>query len=267
LTDVIEHDPAWATLSTETRLADAVGRRVTDCGCTNPAITVLRGFDASSRRRAVALKARLRRAGILTTVAAAPMVNAHHVQGNGFSLPPARVDGHLCALVDATVGGRLEVDRIGGWTGVPVVALAVRPPRAPATEVRPLIRVEFPVDPLRSTTAPFPSATGRVVGIAFETVHVEPNQPETGQLVLRLADDLPQAFPTGTTVRVRLLDAMLQISAYTAAEGERLWISDVATVEQVSGLHTVRRDGLMVADVDTSVRFEARPQGLVTDYA
>lgn len=264
MTDLMHHDRTSSELSSVTRLADAARNRVTACSCDTPAVTVLRGFDASSRRRAAALRARLRGEGVLTTVAAAPMVNAHH-HGPSPLVPPARVDGHLCVLVDATVGGRLEVDRIAGWTSVPLVALAPRG-RRPTTEVRSMLRVSFPDAPGKHV--PFPSASGRVVGIAFDNVLVAPNQPGTGQLRLRMPGDPPQELPAGAAVRFGVLDDSLHVVADPpGAQPEQVWITAVVHLEQVSGLHTVRRDGLLVADVDTTVELVARPAGLVTDYA
>ncbi len=266
MTDVLDHDAAFA-LSRVTRLADAAEQRVRACGCSSAAVTVLRGFDASSRRRAAELRDRLRDRGILTTVVAAPMVHAHDHPDTTTSLLQTRVSGHPCALVDATVGGRLEVDRIGGWAGIPVVALATHPQQPPTTEVRPVVRVESPSAEPWSTASPFPSVSGRVVGIALDEVLVEPNQPGTGSLRLRLADDPPQQLPTGTTVRARVLDSLLQLKADARGHADRIWLAPAVTVEQVSGLHTVRRDGLLVADIATTLTLEAQPRGLVTDYA
>lgn len=258
------------SVSDVTRLADAAQHRVEQCGCDAPTVTVLRGFDASSRLRARQVRARLRGRGIATSVTAAPMVDAHRHGGGGAAamLLEARTSAHVCVLVDATAGGRLEVDRIGGWLRRPVVALS-SPPRSTtmtSTQVRAVIRAELSVHEEWLTNPAQPSASGRVVGIAFNDVVIEPHEPETGRLQLQLSDGRLRPLPAGSSISVHMDYGQLRLTTVAPSGEGRCWTTRLARVDQLNGLHTVWRDGLRVADLESSIELLGDPHGVVIDH-
>jgi hypothetical protein len=256
------------SVSDVTRLADAAQHRVEQCGCDAPTVTVLRGFDASSRLRAREVRARLRGCGIATSVTAAPMVDAHRHRGAAPMLLEARTSAHVCVLVDATAGGLLEVDRIGGWLHRPVVALSSPPTSTTmtSTQVRAVIRAELSVHDEWLTNPAQPSASGRVVGIAFADVVIEPRDPETGRLQLRLADDRLRPLPAGSSISVQMDYGQLRVTTVSPSGEGRCWTTSLARVDQVTGLHAVWRDGLLVADLESSIELLGEPHGVVIDH-
>ncbi|MFZ5847290.1 MAG: hypothetical protein ACOYX5_07920 [Actinomycetota bacterium] len=253
------HDPGRpAGLSPTTRLIDGASALVTACGCDCAArsVTILRGFDADSRHRSKAVRDRLRRRGITARVTAAP-VAATRDQLHGVHVASRGVP-HVCVFVDATAGGRQEADRIAGWFGIPVVGLG----QSAETQTHPLLRLGLH-DTRPGDRRVFPSTAGEVVGVAFDFVAVLPNQPEKGSLRVRVGRDLPRDLPEGSAVRMAMLSGHVQVTTAEGAGQSRTWIADQVRVEQTSGVHTIHRDGLLVADLDGCLSVIPDPRGLV----
>jgi hypothetical protein len=257
LTSVLQ-DANRSGLSPTTRLIEGAGAVVAACRCHSPngSVTILRGFDADSRHRAIAVRDRLRRREVAAHVIAAP-VAATLDQLHG-AHPASPGVPHVCAFVDATAGGRQEADRIAGWFGVPVVGLGDRA----GTQIRPLLRLGLK-DTRPQDRRIFSSTEGKIVGVGFDSVVVLPNQPEKGSLRLRVGSALPRDLPEGTAIRMGLLSGHVRVETAEPLGQSRTWIADRISIEQVSGVHTVQRDGLLVADLDRQLTVNSDPVGLV----
>ncbi len=253
MTDLVARDVN--SLSHVTRLVEGTLACVeaTQC-CAAPVVTVLRGFDVGSRRRTTAVSDRLRRHDLTVRSAIAALVADHDHLVGALKSPQER--RHTCVFVDATSRGHLEVDRIAGWYGIPVVTtLRDTPPH------QALLRMHG-TDTSAGELRTFPSAAGKVVGVAFDVVTVVPNQPETGVLRLHLEDGFPVDLPTGYEVELRLLDEHVRVHATSPASDSRTWVTSTATVDQLEGVHTVHRDGLLVADLDDCLVVDVDATGL-----
>jgi len=108
----------------------------------------------------------------------------------------------------------------------------------------------------------FPSAVGHVPGLAFETLLISPNQPETGELTVRLGEPWGRGLPSGTSVRIRCLPEVLLIEAIGIHSDATTWLAGSLEITQRAGLHRVFRDGLSVADLDDGLRIEHLPGAL-----
>ncbi|GAB2730967.1 hypothetical protein [Nocardioides pakistanensis] len=105
---------------------------------------------------------------------------------------------------------------------------------------------------------------GQIPDIALEELRIVPNQPETGRIRLRVHGGMPLTLEAGTEVRCIPVAGALRVEAAPPSEEARTWLTPSVEVEQLEGLHTVRRDGLCVADL-TALLVEPLPRP-VTRY-
>lgn len=240
-------------VSSVTRLARHAQHVVAECdhGVEEAAVCVLRGFDGDSRRMAAEVRSRLSRMHIDAIDIPAPLVTS------GAEGAPTE---HLCAYIQVSDGG-VEVDRVAASSGTPLVRLA-RPDegRGGPREIA-AMHATWLHDGRDDRT--FPSAVGRVPSLAFEALLITPNQPETGELTVRLGDPWGRGLPPGTSVKIRCLPEALLVEAIGIHGTETTWLSRSVEVVQRAGLHRVFRDGLSVADLDNGVRIDHRPGALL----
>lgn len=236
-----------STLSNTTRLFDAGVRVAEACSCEPEArrLLLVRGFDGRSRARSQELRSRLRQRGIDALDTPAPLVAAD---------PTPVVGNHVCAYIrigDAAA----ELDRIAALTRTPLVMLA---PREGATDLQsnrvPVMRAEWPA--ADQATRTYPSAVGRVPDVAFEAFLVVPNQPETGELTLRVAGAGVRYLPSGTSIDMRCMSGGILIEAIDPRGVATTWLGRTVEVRQHAGIHRVFRDGLPIADLAPGMRVD-----------
>lgn len=249
---------ASPTLSPATRLVEGALQLVEVCGCDEPTVTLLRGFDARSRSRARAVRDRLlsrdvRGAIVQASVAASP----EHLSSD---VDEELLNGHSCGFVDLTPAASKEAARLAGWFDAPLVSL--RGPGASTRAVEPLLKLRMH-DVRAGTRLTFPSASGVETAVAFDSVRVTPNQPEQGILQLQVADALPQHLATGSALELRPLGDRMRVTSQDAAGQRRTWFADHGIVSQYSGVHVVERDAMPVADLGRTLTVGYHPQGLV----
>ena len=169
---------------------------------------------------------------------------------------------HVCVYVDATGGTGLEAERVAALAGVPIVrARGTEHEDAPTArlEEKPLLRTFFHQ---RGELHVFPSVSGQIPDVAFDEVRVVPNQPETGELRLTVGRNLPVVLGTGTELVVQPLPGLARVVTRPVRGDERTWMTEEVRVEQVSGIHTVHRDGLCFADLDGVLSVTGQRTGL-----
>jgi hypothetical protein len=252
--------PDWAVRapSRRSRVVEAATAVTGDCGCGAPVVGVLRGFGHAGRAEAAVIRRRLSRHGIeVRDLAAAMTVSAVTTASlRGETLP------HMCVYVDATGGAGPEAERVAALAGVPIVRARGRELEdgpAPRLEEKPLLRTFFHQ---RDELHMFPSVSGQIPDVAFEEVRVVPNQPETGELRLTVGRNLPVLLEIGTELVVEPLPGLARVVARPVRGDERTWMTEEVRVEQVSGLHTVHRDGLCFADLDGVLSIAGQQAGL-----
>jgi hypothetical protein len=239
-------------VSSVTRLALQARRVVADCehGADEAVVCVLRGFDGDSRRMVAEVRSRLLRANINTLDVPAPLfVSAAEME-------PA---GHVCVYIQVSDGG-VEVDRVAASRHTPLVRLATPRETPPASHELAAMRATWLHAGLDGRE--FPSAVGRVPGLAFETLLIAPNQPETGELTVRVGESWGRSLPSGTSVQIRCLPEALLVEAIGIHGTATTWLAGSIEVIQRAGLHRVFRDGLSVADLDAGVRIDHEPGAL-----
>lgn len=168
---------------------------------------------------------------------------------------------HVCVYVDATGGTGLEAERVAALAGVPIVrARGTEHEDAPTArlEEKPLLRTFHQ----RGVLYVFPSVSGQISDVAFDEVRVVPNQPETGELRLTVGHNLPVVLETGTELVVQPLPGLARVVTRPLRGDERTWMTEEVRVEQVSGIHTVHRDGLCFADLDGVLSVTGQGRGL-----
>jgi hypothetical protein len=253
---------AWSVKapSRRSRLVEVAVALSAECSCASSVVGVLRGFGTSGRVEAATLRRRVGRHGV--------RVQDMPVAITATTLAAATARGesdkhHVCVFVDATGGEDLVAERVAALSGVPLVT-ARRPrqgdPGEPRSERLAVLRTfsDHGDHPLM-----FPSVSGQTPDVAFEEVRVTPNQPETGELRLVVGAEMPQTLPIGTEVVVVPLSGMARVEAKSGrGEENRTWIAPSVEIEQVSGIHTVHRDGLCVADLNASLSVAAQRAGL-----
>jgi hypothetical protein len=240
-------------VSSVTRLARHTERVVADCEHSpeKATVCVLRGFDGESRRMAAEVRSRLSRAHIDAIDVPAPLLTS------GAEIVPTE---HLCAYVQASDGG-VEVDRVAASCHTPLIRLA-RPDETPTgSQEIAAMRATWLQDGTDDRT--FPSAVGRVPGLAFETLLITPNQPETGELTVRLGEPWGRGLPPGTSIKIRCLPEALLVEAISIHGTATTWLTGSIEVVQRAGLHRVFRDGLSVADLNAGVRIDHEPGALL----
>ncbi len=256
MTELLTHPTPG--LSATTRLVARALIVIERCGCSaeDRRAVVLRSFDGGSRRRAGQIRARLRRDGAVPAVDAAVPVLA---------LDPARQrDRHMCAYVDCN-DGTGEAERIAALTHTPLVAL---PPPGQGPEparsglARPALRAHFTSSSGGSGARPFPSTTGRVPDVAFDTFLIAPNQPEAGKLDVRVGEVGRRALDPGTSVSLRCLPEAILVEAIDPRGQAVTWLGDRVEVRQHSGIHRIYRDGLCVTDLSDAVVVEHDPEAV-----
>jgi hypothetical protein len=217
-----------------------------ECPCGSPAVGVLRGFDRTRRSEAAALRRKLSRHGVAAHDLAAAIAASALTEASLRSEKPR----HVCVFLDATGESSLEAERVAALAEVPIVRAREcqqDPEALPRFEEMPVLRTFFDHG---DQPHMFPSITGQIADIAFEDVRVVPNQPETGEVRITVGEELPRVLDAGTELIVSPLPGLARVEA-RAAQGEpRTWMTPEIRVEQVSGIHTVHRDGLRFADLD-----------------
>ena len=219
---------------------------------------VLRGFGHARRAEAAAIRRRLAREDVeardLASAMAATVVTTASLRGE--TLP------HVCAYVDATGGAGLEAERVAALAGVPIIRARgreIEDDPTPRLEEKPLLRTFFHHgDELHL----FPSVSGQIPDVAFDEVRVVPNQPETGELRLTVGSSMPVVLEAGTELVVKPLPGLARVAAQPVRGEARTWMTEEALVEQVSGIHTVHRDGLCFADLDGVLSIAGHQAGL-----
>jgi hypothetical protein len=169
---------------------------------------------------------------------------------------------HVCVYVDATGGNSLEAERVAALAEVPVVRAGDRESEAettPRLEEMPTLRTFFDHG---DQPHMFPSVTGQIPDVAFDEVRVVPNQPETGEVRMTVKGTLPFVLDAGTELVVQPLPGLARVVARAASGEPRTWMTEEVRVEQVSGIHTVHRDGLCFADLDGVLSVAAQQSGL-----
>jgi hypothetical protein len=169
---------------------------------------------------------------------------------------------HVCVYVDATGGQSLEAERVAALVEVPIVRARERESEGeptPRFEEMPILRTFF-----HHGDKPhmFPSVTGQIPDISFDEVRVVPNQPETGELRMTVKGTMPFVLDAGTELVVQPLPGLARVVARPASGEPRTWMTKEVRVEQVSGIHTVHRDGLCFADLDGVLSVAGQQSGL-----
>jgi hypothetical protein len=252
--------PEWTVRapSRRSRIVEAASAVARECSCGYPVVGVLRGFGHARRSEASAIRRRLSRAGVEARDLAAAMTASAVTTASlrGETVP------HVCVYVDATGGGGLEAERVAALAEVPVVRAPERKSEG-ETDLRfeemPTLRTFF-----HHGEQPhiFPSVTGQIPDIAFDEVHVVPNQPETGELRMTVNGTGPLVLDAGTELVVQPLPGLARVVAHPVRGEARTWMTQEVRVEQLSGIHTVHRDGLCFADLDGVLSITGQPSGL-----
>jgi hypothetical protein len=169
---------------------------------------------------------------------------------------------HVCVYVDATGGNSLEAERVAALSGVPIVRARARGDEeetTPRLDEMPTLRTFF-----HHGDKPhmFPSVTGQIPDVAFDEVRVVPNQPETGELRITVGRNVPVVLEAGTELVVQPLPGLASVVARPVRGEPRTWMTEEVRVEQVSGIHTVHRDGLCFADLDGVLSIAGQRSGL-----
>lgn len=246
------------TLSSTSRLVEAGVWVAEACSCAPQArrLILVRGFDGRSRTQAQELRSRLRQHGIDAADTPGPLLASD---------PSSAVGNHVCAYIrigDAAA----ELDRISALTRTPLIAL---PPGEGATDLRsdpvPVMRAEWTA--ADHSTRIYPSAVGRVPDVAFETFLVVPNQPETGELTLRVAEAGVRYLPSGTSIDMRCMSGGILIEAIDPTGVATTWLGRTAEVREYAGIHRVFRDGLSIADLAPGIRVEYDDAALQLHWA
>jgi len=242
-------------LSPITRLVNRTLTALDACGYADQPkrACVLRGFDGQSRQRAHQVRTRLTRRGVAAFTATVPMV----------ALDPQRIrDQHVCVHVDVEMG-RGDAGRIAALTHTPLVTLApsVTDPNALESAV-PVLSATFGPALNQSDHRPFPSAAGRVLDVAFDTFLITPNQPETGELTVRIGDMGARDLPPGTSISLQCLPEAILAKAIDPRGEAVTWLARQVEVRQHCGIHRIFRDGLCVTDLDQTMIVQHDPQGL-----
>jgi hypothetical protein len=238
-----------------TRLAAGAADLAAQCPCEGPSrIHVLRGFSRRSRAVAREVRTRLsRHQGLLVRDEAVPVVATDF----------APVDGHVCSFVSVDTPSS-EGERIAALNGRPIVVSRgdVSDPRHPfIDELIPMLVADGGADP-SATAVTFPSASGRVTNAAFDAFDVEPNQPETGELILSLPSGPRHFLSPGSRVRLRPLPetCVVEVSDHTGTVS--VWFGDRVAIRQRAGLHRIFRDGCSVADLPVAITVQHHPEAL-----
>lgn len=119
-----------------------------------------------------------------------------------------------------------------------------------------------PLEPAARGPEPFPSATGRVPHVAFDTFLIAPNQPEVGELDVQVGDVGRRALDPGTSVSLRCLPEAILVEAIDPRGQTVTWLTGRVEVRQHSGIHRIYRDGLCVTDLNDSVVVEHDPEAV-----
>ncbi|MBU2697665.1 hypothetical protein [Pimelobacter sp. 30-1] len=199
---------------------------------------------------AAEVRARLSRANISTLDVPAPLF------ASDAEMEPT---GHVCVYIQVSDGG-VEVDRVAASHRTPLIRLATPDETPPASQELAAMRATW------LHAAPdgraFPSAVGRVPGLAFETLLIAPNQPETGELTVRVGEPWGRSLPPGTSVQIRCLPEALLVEAIGIHGTATTWLAGTIEVIQRAGLHRVFRDGRSVADLGAGLRVDHLPSSL-----
>lgn len=151
-----------------TRLADAASQR-----CDGDAVAVVRGFDRTSRERAIALRVKLTRRGV-PTVDISPMTTA--LRRRRDDTRTVFDDRHIGLVLDSgSTGGQAQ--RLAAELGVPVLR-----PRTKAAPAR------------HSALGVF--ADGTLIGVGLDELTAVPLDDRECQLALAHGDD-PECVTTG----------------------------------------------------------------------
>lgn len=210
---------------------------------------MLRGFDGRSRQQANRIRARLTGLdGIRADAAAVPVLvldpRAHH-------------RGHVCVYVDAS-DRSTECERIAALTHTPLATLNGSADH-PGPQRVAALRARFDSGSGDASPRPFPSAVARVPEVAFESFLVAPNQPETGDLSLRIGGQHPRDLVKGSSVSLRCLPEAMLVEAIDSHGEATSWLVSTAEIQQQSGLHTIYRDGLCITDLDQALAIRHDP--------
>lgn len=236
---------------------------VQGCECPGPhSIGLLRGFGHAGRAEALALRQRLARRGLVAREV--PITVAVTLWADG---PRGSTPKRPCVLVDvARDGSGREAERAAALAEAPVVTRSrahgvASPGRVARTELLPALQVHRrPQGLMRQVT--FPSAAGHISDIALRDVRVQPNQPETGEVRLRLMDGLPLTLQPGAEVTMVPRSDAVQVEVIETQGEPRTWFARRVVLEQIAGQHVVHRDGLRVADL-TALTVERLPHMVV----
>jgi hypothetical protein len=243
--------------SVTTRLVTRAMDCARTCACTGqPEIHILRGFDHKSRSRARAVRDRIRRAQGVTVRDAPVAVLA--------LVPAGTPDRHACVYIDISDQPR-ESARFAALRHTPLVAPdAARTDFTTTDDVReiPVMRATFADDSPVPSPRVFPSVVGRVPDVALETFLVTPNQPETGDLSLRLGDAPWRDLAPGTSVSIRCLPETILVEAIHHFGDAVTWFTERLQIRQRVGLHRIYRDGLSITDLDEILTVHHDPKGL-----
>ena len=254
---------AHTDLSATTRLVNRTLSVLENCGCGDRAdhsktVCVLRSFDGRSRKRAHEIRARLQGQGVAAFTAAVPTV----------ALTPDRfTDQHVCLHIDADEGLG-EADRIAALTRIPLVTLT--PPLAGGNTLEstaPALRAHFGPALEDSSHGPFPSFAGRVPGVAFDSFQITPNQPETGELSVRVGEVGTRPLRPGTSIRFRCLPDAILVEASDSRGETVTWLRQHVEVRQYSGIHRVDRDGISVTDLKDTMIVRHDPRAVRRHHA
>lgn len=252
--------PDWTlrSPSLRSRVVEAASAVAGECACGKPVVGVLRGFGHARRSEAAAIRRRLSRDGVEVHDLAAAMTASAFTTASlrGETLP------HVCVYVDATGGNGLEAERVAALAEVPLVRARERESEGemtPRLEEMPILRTFF-----HHGDEPhmFPSVSGQIPDVAFDEVRVVPNQPETGELRLSVGSTMPVVLGAGAELVVQPLPGLARVLARPVRGEPRTWMTEEVRVEQLSGIHTVHRDGLCFADLDGVLSIAGQQSGL-----
>lgn len=247
-------------LSPSSRLIHRALTALEACTCAGQPkrVCVLRGFDGRSRQRAHQIRSRLTRDGVTAFTAAVPVV----------ALDPRRFrDQHVCVHVDVTEGEG-ESGRIAALTRTSLVTLAPSATDPNASEsAMPVLRAGFGPTLNQPARRPFPSAAGRVPDVALDTFLITPNQPETGELTVRVGEMGGRDLQPGTSISLRCLPETILVEAITPRGETVTWLTGQLQVRQQSGIHRIYRDGLLVTDLAETLIVQHDSNGLRRQHA
>ena len=257
----VQRRPEWTVRapSRRSRVVEAASAVAGECSCGSPVVGVLRGFGHARRSEAAALRRRVSRQSVEVRDLAAAMTASAVATASlrGEDLP------HVCVYVDATGGNGLEAERVAALAGVPIVRARAREHEGemtPRLEEMSILRTFFHHG---DHAHHFPSVSGQIPDVAFDEVRVVPNQPEAGELRMTVrGNTMPMLLDPGTELHVQPLPGLARVLARPVRGEPRTWMTEEVRVEQVSGIHTVHRDGLCFADLDGVLSIAGRQSGL-----